>query len=50
MNKIVVAVMCGVSLALVAGEWAKPAWIPREKGLFRSQIQRGGGMEGYSRC
>ena len=26
-----------------AGQWQKPAPIPREKGLFRSQIHRGGG-------
>ena len=35
--------ICISTLALGAGEWAKPAWIPREKGLYRSQVHRGGG-------
>ena len=36
-------VLCVGAASLLAGEWTKPAWIPREKGLYRSQIHRGGG-------
>lgn len=34
---------CSAVYAVLAGEWAKPAPIPRERGLFRCQIHRGGG-------
>ena len=31
------------AFAAMAGQWPKPAPIPREKGLYRCQIHRGGG-------
>ena len=40
---IIVAALCSVAFSLVAGQWAKPEPIPREKGLHRCQIHRGGG-------
>lgn len=43
MKKIMLVVVGASALALSAGQWPKPAPIPREKGLFRSQIHRGGG-------
>ena len=46
MKKMMIAatLACG-ALALSAGQWPKPAPMPREKGLFRSQIHRGGGAK-----
>ena len=42
--KVVFAVVtCSVALSLAAGQWAKPEPVPREKGLYRCQIHRGGG-------
>ena len=35
--------MAAAAFAAVAGQWAKPAPIPRERGLFRCQVHRGGG-------
>lgn len=43
MKKTMMVCVFAAALGAVAGEWAKPAPIPREKGLFRSQIHRGGG-------
>lgn len=43
MKKNLTMFACALALGAMAGEWAKPAPIPREKGLFRSQIHRGGG-------
>ncbi len=43
MKKRLTIFTCALALGAMAGEWAKPAPIPREKGLFRSQIHRGGG-------
>lgn len=43
MKKNLTVFACALALGAMAGEWAKPAPIPREKGLFRSQIHRGGG-------
>jgi len=37
-----IAIMLGLCLDVVAAT-DKPAWIPREKGLYRSQVHRGGG-------
>lgn len=34
---------CAVAFAAQALQWEKPAPMPREEGLFRSQIHRGGG-------
>ncbi len=45
MNKILFAVIVASALSLSAGEWEKPAWIPREKGLYRCQVHRGGGAK-----
>ncbi len=36
---------CASGLAGETGQWAKPEPIPREKGLFRCQIHRGGGRD-----
>ena len=46
MKKMMIAatLACG-ALVLSAGQWPKPAPMPREKGLFRSQIHRGGGAK-----
>ena len=35
--------LCAASICVEAGQWPKPEFIPREKGLYRSQIHRGGG-------
>ena len=43
MKKITMILCVSSMLAVTAGQWAKPAPIPREKGLYRSQIHRGGG-------
>ncbi len=43
MKTVMMVCVCAAALGAVAGEWAKPAPIPREKGLFRCQIHRGGG-------
>lgn len=45
MNKTLILITCTLGLMLSAGadDPSKPAWIPREKGLFRSQVHRGGG-------
>ncbi len=43
MKNMIAVLLCAASLASLAAEWEKPAWIPREKGLYRSQIHRGGG-------
>ena len=43
MKKMMFAVFSVASFALAAGQWEKPAPMPREKGLFRCQIHRGGG-------
>ena len=40
---VMMTVLCVGAASLLAGEWTKPAWISREKGLYRSQIHRGGG-------
>ena len=42
--KHVLLMLIGVLiLPALAGNLEKPAWIPREKGLYRSQVHRGGG-------
>ena len=43
MKKTTMALLCVGALAATAGQWEKPAWMPREKGLYRSQVHRGGG-------
>lgn len=43
MKRILFVSLAATALAATAGQWAKPAPIPREKGLYRSQIHRGGG-------
>ena len=43
MKRMLVLSFVVAALAATAGEWAKPAPMPREKGLYRSQIHRGGG-------
>ena len=44
-RSLVFAAACAAMLcAADAGQWAKPAWIPREEGLYRSQVHRGGGV------
>ena len=45
MKKLVLFTSGLLACALCAGEWAKPAPIPREKGLFRCQVHRGGGAK-----
>ena len=42
-KRLTVAIVSVVGLCAVAGQWSKPAPIPRERGLYRSQIHRGGG-------
>ena len=37
------AIVVVAALAATAAQWPKPAPIPREQGLYRSQIHRGGG-------
>ena len=37
------AIIAAAALAATAEQWPKPAPIPREQGLYRSQIHRGGG-------
>ena len=44
MKKMLIVSFMSATLAAAAGQWQKPATIPREKGLFRSQIHRGGGV------
>ena len=43
MKKTIMTILCVGAMSALAGQWEKPAWIPREKGLYRSQIHRGGG-------
>lgn len=43
MKKTIMTIVCVGTISVLAGQWEKPAWIPREKGLYRSQIHRGGG-------
>lgn len=43
MKTTVMFIVCAAAFASQAQQWEKPAPIPREKGLFRSQIHRGGG-------
>ena len=43
MKKTILTILCVGAMSALAGQWEKPAWIPREKGLYRSQIHRGGG-------
>ena len=43
MKTTIMMVLCAGTMAALAGQWEKPAWIPREKGLYRSQVHRGGG-------
>jgi glycerophosphoryl diester phosphodiesterase len=43
MTKTLMIALCAGTMAATAGQWEKPAWIPREKGLHRSQVHRGGG-------
>ena len=45
MNKMTIAAFFAATVAAFAGQWEKPAWIPREKGLYRCQIHRGGGAK-----
>ena len=45
MKETMAAIISASVMALSAGEWAKPAWIPRERGLYRSQVHRGGGAK-----
>ena len=45
MRRLFLLSSAALSFALCAGEWTKPAPIPREKGLFRCQIHRGGGAK-----
>ena len=39
----VLTIVAVAALAATAAQWPKPAPIPREQGLYRSQIHRGGG-------
>lgn len=43
--KIALAGVCLAVLSASAGQWPKPDPIPREKGLFRCQVHRGGGKD-----
>ncbi|MGN0851903.1 MAG: glycerophosphodiester phosphodiesterase [Kiritimatiellia bacterium] len=43
MKTLACFLLCGALFPASAGQWAKPAPIPREQGLFRCQIHRGGG-------
>ncbi len=44
-RNLVFAAACAAMVCVAdAGQWAKPAWIPREEGLYRSQVHRGGGV------
>ena len=43
MKKTIMTILFAGAMSALAGQWEKPAWIPREKGLYRSQIHRGGG-------
>ena len=43
MKRFTTAAMSFAALAAIAGQWPKPDPIPRENGLYRSQIHRGGG-------
>ena len=43
MKNTIMTILCAGTISVLAGQWEKPAWIPREKGLYRSQIHRGGG-------
>lgn len=49
MKKALMIALCAGAIAAEAGQWEKPAWIPREKGLYRSQVHRGGGARSRSR-
>ena len=44
MKKTLLTALVAGSMAAMAGQWEKPEWIPREQGLHRSQIHRGGGL------
>ncbi len=43
MKTMCVAAMLAAVMTVNAGQWEKPAPIPREKGLHRCQVHRGGG-------
>ncbi|HNX36347.1 MAG TPA: glycerophosphodiester phosphodiesterase family protein [Kiritimatiellia bacterium] len=43
MKTTIMVLVCAAAFAAPALQWEKPAPVPREKGLFRSQIHRGGG-------
>lgn len=45
MKSTFLVLVFALALGAEAGEWAKPAPIPRERGLFRCQIHRGGGAK-----
>ncbi len=45
MKTMCVAAMLVAAMTVVAGQWEKPVPIPREKGLFRCQVHRGGGAK-----
>ena len=45
MKKMMMVMGVAAVFAATAGQWSKPTWIPREKGLHRSQIHRGGGKK-----
>ena len=45
MKKMMMAAFFAATVAAFAGQWEKPAWIPREKGLYRCQVHRGGGAK-----
>lgn len=45
MKTTIIAMLLASALAVNAGKWDKPSPIPREQGLFRCQIHRGGGAK-----
>jgi len=45
MKKMMIAASLAATVCAFAGQWEKPAWIPREQGLYRCQIHRGGGAK-----
>lgn len=45
MKITITGMLLAVALVAGAGQWEKPAPIPREQGLFRCQIHRGGGAK-----
>lgn len=44
MKRAITLVMTAAAFAAVAGQWEKPTPMPREEGLFRCQVHRGGGL------